>query len=285
MPLKNLQTEFIDALSEIYEKQEANNIFHLVIETLSAINFKKNETDLFKLDGRLRKIFAEIVSRLKNHEPIQYILKEAWFYDIPFYVDKHVLIPRPETEELVNWVIKDNINHGSLFILDIGTGSGCIPIILKRKIPNATVYSCDVSAQALDIAKRNSLTYNTNISFLHLDFLQSNNWPQIPKMDIIVSNPPYIPESDKKEMHENVLTSEPHLALFVPNKTPLLFYEKIAKAGHSLLKEHGLIYVEIHERFANQASAIFTNLDYDTIIKKDMQDKPRMIKASLIVKK
>jgi len=214
-----------------------------------------------------------------RHEPIQYVINECWFYDIPFYVDNNVLIPRPETEEIVDWVIKENKLKENLAILDVGTGSGCIPIILKRKIPAATVNSCDVSNGALAVARKNAAVHETGIHFFHIDFLNEKNRDLLPEVDVIISNPPYIPECDKNEIRKNVLDHEPHLALFVKNEDPLIFYQAIAKFGLQRLKQKGSIYVEIHESFAEMVIQTFEQMSYSTELRKDIQGKERMVKA------
>jgi release factor glutamine methyltransferase len=166
--------------------------------------------------------------RLKQHEPVQYVLNEAWFYGLKFYVDKNVLIPRPETEELIEWVITDcKFPIDKLSILDIGTGSGCIPISLKRKLRRAQVWSCDISEAALQVARNNAITIGADVNFLQLDFLNRAQTEQLPSFNIIISNPPYIPEKNKEQMQPNVLNYEPATALFVPDNDPLYFIKPL----------------------------------------------------------
>ena len=280
MSISKLKEDFIQAISIAYEPDEAANIFDLVIEYLTGINLRQNRSAEFTPDGCFIEMFDKITSRLKNNEPVQYILNEAWFYDLPFYVNKAVLIPRPETEELVDWIIKENMNSAPT-ILDIGTGSGCIPVILKRKIFKSEVFSCDVSEAALSVAEKNARKHKTEITFLHLNFLEDNNWKQLPTTDIIVSNPPYIPLKDKETMQKNVVEYEPGTALFVEDNDPLIFYNAIAKAGKMLLKENGQIYVEIHEDLGYETTELFNSNGYSTTLKKDMQGKNRFVKAVL----
>ncbi len=279
MSLSALQQSFIASLQNIYEPREAENIFNLVIENLTGIDLKNNKTAKFTPDGCFIKMLNEIQERLQKLEPVQYILNEAWFYDIPFYVDRNVLIPRPETEELVDWIIKDHKNNDAITILDIGTGSGCIPVVLKRKLASAQIFSCDISKNALDVAGKNARKHKTDIHFMQLDFLDSNSWAQLPKADILVSNPPYIPHSAQSSMHGNVLKYEPHEALFVKDRQPLIFYEAIAAACKSVLLPNGKIYVEIYEGLGKETAALFERLGYCPVLKKDMQGKDRMIKA------
>ncbi len=279
MSLQKLKAGFIENLKSIYPADEAGNIFNLAIENLTGINLRNNSTATFAPDGCFVKMWNEMEQRLQKSEPIQYILNEAWFYDIPFYVNQSVLIPRPETEELVDWIIKDHKESPDLHILDIGTGSGCIPIILKRKIPQSQVSSCDISGEALLVAQKNARKHKTEINFIQSDFLNKENWSAFSKSDIIVSNPPYIPQQEKSLMHDNVLAHEPHLALFVEDNNPLIFYAAIAEAGKTLLKDRGTIYVEIFEGLGQETQLLFEQQGFSAILKKDMQGKDRFIKA------
>lgn len=282
MGLKDLQQEFITTLQKHYPAAEAENIWFLVMEHLTEIDFRKNHHQPFEPDGCFVDMITTIRKRLLKSEPVQYILNEAWFYDIPFYVDKNVLIPRPETEELVEWVIKENQGKETLTILDIGTGSGCIPIILKRKLPQAAVYSCDISEAAIEVAKKNARKHKTEIGFLELDILDQKSWEQLPDADIIISNPPYIPEADKKSMRDNVLLYEPETALFVKDGNPLLFYDTIAWLGKEKLNAGRSLYVEIHEKLGTQVVQSFQANGYRAEVKKDMQGKDRMVKGTPI---
>jgi release factor glutamine methyltransferase len=228
-----------------------------------------------------------IINRLLTHEPVQYVLNESWFGGLKFYVDKNVLIPRPETEELVEWIItncKPCLPAGrfpvdELKILDIGTGSGCIPISLKRRLKKAEVWGCDVSAGALAVAKRNAATLGTDVNFIQLDFLKEEQRSHLPSFDIIVSNPPYVPEKDKGTMSPNVLQYEPTTALFVPDNNSLIFYKAIAEFGKKHFNKNGSIYCEIHESLGDAVVNLFNDSGYTTKLKKDMQQKDRMIKA------
>jgi len=202
-------------LRTIYEEGEASNITDLVMEKITGSI--KTERMLYKnssLTNDEEIQLLKFTERLVQQEPVQYVLNESWFYGLKFYVDKNTLIPRPETEELVDWVLSDNKNSGhQLKILDIGCGSGCIPISIKNKLPNAEVWSCDVSPEALAVAKRNATKLGTEINFIELDFLDEKQWNQLPTFDIIVSNPPYVPVKDKEQMQPNVLQFEPAKAL------------------------------------------------------------------------
>jgi release factor glutamine methyltransferase len=210
----------------------------------------------------------DIIKRINNHEPIQYILQEAEFYGRLFYVNKDVLIPRPETELLVREVI-DHVGSKAATIVDIGTGSGCIAVTLACELPHATIFATDISSAAIDIAHKNSLTFNTFVEFLLSDALTD----ETPEVDIIVSNPPYIAKEEIGSMSKNVIHYEPHLALFVDDRDSLIFYRSIAE------KKAKTIFVEINERFGEEVKAIFDAKKYKTAIIKDIDNKDRIIKA------
>jgi release factor glutamine methyltransferase len=199
-----------------------------------------------------------------------------------FYVDKNVLIPRPETEELVDWLVRDSKSDIKHFkILDIGTGSGCIAITIKKKLPDVEMWACDVSDAALTVARMNADQFETAIDFVGLDFLNATERTQLPKFDIIIGNPPYVPQKDKDPMKKNVVGYEPHVALFVTDENPLIFYEAIADFGKEHLKPGGRIYLEIHEEIGIQVKDLFNEKKYTEFeIRKDMQHKDRMIKIS-----
>ncbi len=268
-------------LTRVYDEAEASNISDWVVESLVGVK----RTD--RIANKSRTITPEqtekieySIKRLLLHEQVQYVLNEAWFCGLKFYVDNNVLIPRPETEELVEWIISDcKFPVGSLSILDIGSGSGCIPIALKRRLGKAQVWSCDISPGALKVANRNATNLGIDVRFIELDFLEKKNWDNLPSFDIIVSNPPYIPETDKKDMQMNVLNYEPGLALFVPDNDPMTFYQAIAGFGKKDLTAEGSVYAEINESFAGSTSSIFQQNAYETVLTKDMQGKIRMLKA------
>ncbi|MBL7738090.1 MAG: peptide chain release factor N(5)-glutamine methyltransferase [Chitinophagaceae bacterium] len=268
-------------LKSIYEEGEASAISDWIIEYLTGIkrtdrSFHREKSLSHEQEARLE----EITQRLMTHEPIQYVLNEAWFCGLKFYVDKNVLIPRPETEELVEWVIANcKFPVDKLSILDIGSGSGCIPIALKRKLRKAEVQSCDVSPAALDVAKENAAALGVDVHFFLLDFLNAGQRNTLPSFDIIISNPPYVPEKDKAQMQHNVLNFEPHTALFVPDNDALIFYKAIAEFGKTHLRENGTIYMEIHEGAGETVSGLFISNGYRVELKKDMQGKERMIRA------
>jgi release factor glutamine methyltransferase len=202
-----------------------------------------------------------------------------------FFVEENVLIPRPETEELVEWIVTDfkqGKNSKPINIIDIGTGSGCIPIALKKELSNSNITAIDVSEKALLVAKKNAENLNATIHFLQIDFLDKNGWKRLQLYDTIVSNPPYIPINEKEILSKNVTDFEPGIALFVENNDPYIFYKKIAEFAKTHLKESGKIYVEVHEEYAKDVKTIFENAGYLAEIKKDIYGKERMVKAKKV---
>lgn len=270
--------ELIRSLRAIYDEPEANHIADMIMEHITGMarseRILRKETALTEVQNSKFKIFS---AEALDHKPVQYILHEAWFAGMNFYVDEHVLIPRPETEELVEWISEDLGNKAS--VLDIGTGSGCIPIALKKKNASSSIEAIDVCSEALNVAVNNALTHQTEIDFRLLDFLDEGSWNILGEYDIIVSNPPYISSAEKSSMKENVLDHEPHLALFATGD-PLIFYRKIALFGLSHLSKNGIIYVELNEFLSRKIADIFSSNGYNFVeIKKDMQGKERMLRA------
>ncbi|HVX26021.1 MAG TPA: peptide chain release factor N(5)-glutamine methyltransferase [Parafilimonas sp.] len=283
-------------LKKIYDTQEATNIANLAIEKISGLKrtsriLNKNQVLTIEQANDLHKYLEQ----LSNHKPVQYVLNEAWFAAMKFYVDENVLIPRPETEELVDWIVQDakvsiqnsNINLSlntilsSQNILDIGTGSGCIAIALKKKM-NAEISAIDVSEAALKIASFNAQQNNTAISFFKADILQNEINIRPSLFDVIVSNPPYITNKESAEMNKNVIAHEPHIALFVPDEDPLLFYDAISNFALSHLKQNGKLFFEIHEHFGNEVVTHLKQKGFISVeLKKDLQQKNRMVKAVL----
>jgi release factor glutamine methyltransferase len=271
----------LNQLKKIYTESEASPITDWVMEKITGSI--KMERMLYKnaaLTPSEEIQLNDSVQRLMQYEPVQYVLNESWFCGFKFYVDKNILIPRPETEELVEWIVTNIKAAGSeLKILDIGTGSGCIPISLKRKLEKAEVWSCDISKEAIAVATKNAITLGTEVNFIQLDFLDQKQWKQLASFDIIVSNPPYIPEKDKAMMQPNVLQYEPGSALFVPDNDPLVFYKSIAEFGKQHLNNGGAIYFEIHEDLGETITKLMQANNYTAELKKDMQEKDRMIKS------
>lgn len=221
------------------------------------------------------------IGELKQGRPWQYIVGKAHFYGHDFYVDKSVLIPRPETEELVDWIIRNVKNSGKISILDIGTGSGCIAITLAKKLSQAKVYACDISLPALETAKRNASDLKANVEFFQADALDTADFiGQNQHFDLIVSNPPYIAEEESADMITQVIGHEPHSALFVPDADPFIFYRKIGLLSRQVGKPGGALYFEINERFGSETMQCFADAGLMGIeLRKDMQGKDRMIKA------
>jgi release factor glutamine methyltransferase len=270
-------------LFDLYDEREAGNITDLVMEHISG--WKKIDRVVNKtvpLSAAQVKTLEAYTVALLNHTPVQYVLQEAWFYDMRLYVDRNVLIPRPETEELVDWVIRDARNtelaRGNL-MLDIGTGSGCIPLALKKNLPAAEVYTCDISEAALDIAKKNAIDLQLAIGFHQLDILSPEGRAGLPIFDTLISNPPYIPQKDKTAMAANVLQHEPALALFVTNDDPLLFYNAIADFAAAHLTKKGRIYLEIHEDMGEATINLYRQKGFSNIeLRKDLQGRDRLIR-------
>jgi len=275
-----------DLLTDIYGVEEASSLMailfeHFVLlkrhEILSGSARRISESELLKIHFACKELLKE--------RPIQYILGTAWYYGEAFKVTEAVLIPRPETEELCDWIIKDsNATHkatSALSILDIGTGSGCIAVMLKKNIENVMVTALDVSVEALQVARENAATLNVDINFLQTDILKNDQWP-VASFDIIVSNPPYVRESEKELMKPNVLDHEPHLALFVENENPLVFYDAIARFALQALSENGKLYFEINENLYDELKILLNNLGFNQIeCRKDMNNKFRMVRCLL----
>ena len=227
------------------------------------------------------KIFL-VIDRLKKYEPIQYIFGETDFFGLSFLVNKDVLIPRPETEELVEWILSNSSPTLPYRILDIGTGSGCIAVSLAKNLPNATVFAFDISEKALIVAKRNAKRNNVTIHFEQTDILNFDVNNLFGNFDIIVSNPPYVTEREKCKMERNVLEYEPEQALFVPDNNPLLFYQKIAEFGKISLNKNGSVYFEINTLFGKETVNMLEKTGYnDIVLKKDISGKDRMAYAQL----
>ena len=283
MTLNEARTVLTKELNKVYDDDELKNIIELVIEhitNMSRAEQVKNKvpyltcTQLENLDA--------ITERLKKNEPVQYVLGETWFAGMKFKVNKNVLIPRPETEELVDWIVKESqkLKDKSQNIIDIGTGSGCIPITIKKKLPEADVSAIDVCSEALFTATENAIELNAEVDFLLLDFLDEEKWKELGQYDIIVSNPPYIKQSEINTMHERVKEFEPHLALFVPDEDALLFYKKLSDFSINHLKPGGSLFVEINEALGEQVVNLFRGFA-NIELRKDMQGKDRIIKATI----
>jgi len=287
MTIQNIIKTLKTQLSDYYPATEIKSFTEIIFENI--LNFTKLDLILKKEDEisyqNIDKINS-IIKDLINYKPIQYIFGECYFYDLKFKVNENVLIPRPETEELVNLIIKENNNNlNKIKILDIGTGSGCIAISLAKNISNSQVFALDISEKALETAKQNADLNNVNINFQIIDILNFSNSTNLKeienqKFDIIVSNPPYVMEDEKKRMQTNVLDYEPHLALFVSNIKPIIYYEAIENFASKYLNSNGLLYLEINENLGLETLNIFENKKYcNQQLITDLSNKSRFIKV------
>lgn len=274
MTIEETHQALTKSIQAIYGEREANSIARIVFEDAFQIFDFYSKKEFLSTDK-----FVAIQQRLLQQEPIQYILGQADFYGLKFKVSPDVLIPRPETEELVHWILETNQSIEPT-ILDIGTGSGCIPITLKKKLPKAIVSGLDVSENALQIARENEALNEVVLFFIQQDILQESAWDELPDYDIIISNPPYIPHSESNLMPTWVKEYEPTLALFVEHPDPLLFYRMIADFANSHLTPSGYLFFETNEFNAPEVAQLLAAKAYkDIVIQKDMSGKERMIRA------
>jgi release factor glutamine methyltransferase len=285
MTLHEAQQRLLFQLYHIYDNSEAQQIADMVMEHIMGWNRidRVMNKKLKMLPGSLEKL-DRMTDQLLMHKPVQYVLNESWFAGMRLYVDENVLIPRPETEELADWIVKDFKSRDveNPIVLDIGTGSGCIALAIKKGLPRAEVHACDISDAALAVAKKNAESNELDIIFHQADILSEPDWEKLPQVDCIVSNPPYIPLRDKDVMQKNVLDFEPHLALFVSNEEPLLFYDKILLVGKRKLRVNGKVYFETHENLTNTLKDLFRKHEIkDFTFRKDLQGKDRMASLKL----
>lgn len=293
MQIKELKNYFFSILEGIYEPAELDSIFYILTSYLYGL--KRIDVSLqpeFEISLHEMERWNSILIDLKNEKPIQYITGEAWFYGLRLEVNQATLIPRPETEELVEWIIESqtrNIESQTSTILDVGTGSGCIPISLKANLPKAKVYAVDVSDLALATARKNAIENHVVVDFLQADILDvgileyfKDSFIADTLFDVIVSNPPYVRHLEKVEIKKNVLDYEPHLALFVEDNDALLFYRVIAKLAMQLLKPGGCLFFEINQYLGPETIALLRNLGFHTIeLRKDFAGNDRMIRCSI----
>lgn len=273
---KDLFRELVDRLRIMGERGEIESTVYLVMHSIFGLRREHILAD--------REVVYEeeelnhIVTRILAHEPVQYILQEADFFGRLFYVDARVLIPRPETELLVEQVLEFLQQRPNAQVLDVGTGSGCIAVTLAHDLPDATVFAVDVSPGAIEVAHKNSLTFNTNIEFFTLNVLEQSL--PIDHLDVLVSNPPYVAASESAHMSPNVLDYEPHLALFVPDDDALVFYRALAARAIETLKPGGGLFVEINERFGPEVVTLFQKAGLrDVTIVRDLDGKDRIVKG------
>jgi release factor glutamine methyltransferase len=287
MILKEFKLFFNEALSAIYPKTEIDSFFFILME--EKLKLQRIDTVLkpdFLITKKNLIDLKTIVKRLQKEEPIQYIIGSTEFYGLPFLVDKNTLIPRTETEELVAWVLDEikvltNNKITELSILDIGTGTGCIPISLAKNLTSLNISAIDISPEALIIAKQNAILNKVTIEFIELDILNAESLPQ--EYDVIISNPPYVRELEKVEIKNNVLENEPHLALFVADENPLIFYNKIADLAKQQLSKNGMLFFEINQYLGKETVNMLVKKGFKNIqLKKDLFGNDRMIKACIL---
>ena len=281
MLVKTLKTYFSEELLGYYPETEITSFFHLLCEHILNLSRIDVTLSLYQVvSGKKYHKFQIAIERLKIYEPIQYIIGETEFYGLNFEVNNSVLIPRPETEELVDWIIKENKAKNEINILDIGTGSGCIAIALAKNLNNTKVFALDVSSEALNIAKKNAANNEVSIQFIEHDILNLGLEIKDLKFDIIVSNPPYVRKLEKDLMQDNVLKHEPHLALFVDDDNALLFYKAITKFSKKHLSQNGQLYFEINENLGESTKDLLENKNFKHIeLRQDINLKDRMLKG------
>jgi release factor glutamine methyltransferase len=283
--VKDVFTRFKQELADVYDLQETEAITLLVLSDL--LHTSKAKLKAFpeaEIGDQHAGQLQNILNELKTGKPIQYILGHTEFYGLPFNVDPSVLIPRPETEELVEWIIQSVKNSPIpvYHLLDIGTGSGCIAITLNNHLPKLKVFAIDISTEALQTAKDNADLNHVDINFIAADILNFDTAIQLPKFDIIVSNPPYVTLTDKAQMHHNVTSFEPHTALFVPEHDPLLFYHAIAGFAKERLTDNGQLYFEINESYGRETVELLAGKGFtDIMLRQDMSGRDRMVKGHL----
>lgn len=283
--IKAIRLEFQKELQALYSVDEVDAVFYLCLEHVLGLERHEVLIERFiEITSSQNKEIQSCLSRLKAHEPIQYIFEKAHFFGLNLKVNKHVLIPRQETEELIDKIIKQASNLPTVRILDIGTGSGCIAIALAQHLDKAQVYALDISAQALDVASENATRNNTSVHFFKADILNPEEWEKMIKdlkFDIIVSNPPYVRHLEKSEIQPNVLDFEPHLALFVSDKDPLKFYKAIVTFAENHLKSNGQLYFEINQYLGEATLNLLQNEAFqNSKIIKDINANDRFISAT-----
>jgi len=281
MKIKDYRTYFIEKLTPLYDVMEAESFFNIALNELKGwkrVDVVLNPTA--ELSGEEIEQWNAVLHELELQKPIQYIFGHTHFYGLEFEVNQNTLIPRPETEELVEWIIHENKSRGQVKILDIGTGSGCIAIALAKNLPDAQVFAIDVSADALAVAKRNAVTNTVNVNFIEKDILAAEKLQE--HFDIIVSNPPYVRNLEKAEIKQNVLDYEPHLALFVEDTDALIFYRKIALLAKANLPQNGKLYFEINQYLGPETVQMLENFGFtNVVLRQDMYGNNRMVSASL----
>ncbi len=278
MVLKEYRQQFYNALEALYPQEESETFFKILSqEYLKLAAFEIPLNFQLELTEAQRTRFDQALNRLKKFEPLQYIVGTTEFYGFPFVLSPDVLIPRPETEELVEWIYTD-FKDQECTVLDIGTGSGAIAVSLAKVLPKASFTALDVSAKALKIAAENATANAVKVRFIEQDILACETLEK--SYDVIVSNPPYVRDLEKAEINPNVLNYEPHLALFVPDNNALLFYRKIAELALKALQPNGILYFEINQYLGEQTVSLLKNIGFSKVeLRSDFAGNPRMIKA------
>lgn len=282
MRRKELKIIFVEQLSELYDSREAENIFFLVVDHFMGINRLEFSMDqMEEISAEQESKFKGVLDALQTGKPIQQVLGFAWFFDLQFYVNEHVLIPRPETEELVDWILKSSTQIKHAHVLDVGTGSGCIVLSLANAKANWDITAWDLSKPALEVAEKNSESFGLkNVKFECVDVLDERERDSIDGIDILVSNPPYIAKDERNTLSANVLDFEPHEALFVTNSDPLQFYRAICTLGKNKLASKGMLYFECHENYAHDVSRLMQEYGFEEVeLRNDMQGKARMVRG------
>jgi release factor glutamine methyltransferase len=279
MNISFAEQELVKQLSKVYEHAEAVAITNMVMQELTGQSkSERRMASHLELTEAQQQQLQQMVAQLEQSCPVQYVIGKAWFYNMELLVNEAVLIPRPETEELVQWVLDEKENIAAPNILDIGTGSGCIAIALKKNWPEAQVSGLDVSEEALAIATKNAALQKADVHFLQADILDESSWPT-QTFDIIISNPPYIPQQESDVLDKNVTDWEPHLALFVPDNDPILFYKKIGAFAKTHLHASGTLFFECHQQYVKQVLTALKEMGFDAQQKADMFGNDRMVKA------
>lgn len=277
MELKSFKNEFTSSVSKIYDSAEAEQLFYIALEEI--LDWKRIDFVMktpFELPIDKASQFENVLADLISEKPIQYIFNKAYFYGLDFYVNENTLIPRQETEELVEWILNTIAKNPTKIwrILDIGTGSGCIPITIAKMAKNVNVSTMDISVKAIEVAKQNAQANNVAINFIHQSILETDF---LENYDLIVSNPPYVRNLEKVEIKNNVLVHEPHLALFVEDDDPLIFYKKIVALAENSLSENGYLFFEINQYLGKETLELFNEHFSDIELRKDFVGNDRMI--------
>jgi release factor glutamine methyltransferase len=281
MTIEDANRLLISSLTGLFDEREASSISSLVMERLTGMAKSLrmlHKTESFSI--KQEELFQYYLRELMKYRPVQYVLGEAWFGPFSFFVDENVLIPRPETEELVDWLIKDStVRDSGTSVLDVGTGSGCIPVYIKKKRNDFKVMGIDISEEALDIANKNSLVNKAEVDLILCDIRDPQQRSKLASVDLIISNPPYIPENQKKFLDKHVRDFEPALALFVPDGDPILFYKIIGEIAIQKLHPGGAVFLEIHHDFSKEIMEWYEINGFNIELKKDFSGNNRMIKA------